>query len=115
VLSYGCRWQIGDGSKIKVMHEPWLRASQGCCLNVYNLTVQQLLLPNMKRWNEDKISSLFPIDVAHDILDVPLLELVTEDRLIWNEENDGVYLIRSGYRKLMKERSRGYGSTRIEC
>jgi hypothetical protein len=48
----------------------------------------------MKRWNEDKISSLFPIDVAHDILDVPLLELVTEDRLIWNEENDGVYLIR---------------------
>ncbi|MCI14112.1 putative ribonuclease H protein, partial [Trifolium medium] len=25
VLTLGCRWRIGDGSKIKVMNEPWLR------------------------------------------------------------------------------------------
>jgi ribonuclease HI len=76
---------------------------------VYNLTVQQLLLPNVKRWDEGKINSLFSIEVAHDILDVPLLALVREDKLIWSEENNGVYSVRSGYRKIMKENNRGYG------
>jgi ribonuclease HI len=113
VLSYGCRWQIGDGSKIKVMHEPWVRASEECCLNapqnhnVYNLTVQQLMLPNMKRWDMDKINSLFPIELAHDIAAVPLLDVVLEDRLVWKEEKDGVYSVRSGYRKFVKEKNRG--------
>jgi hypothetical protein len=81
---------------------------------VYNLTVQQLLLPNVKRWDEGKINSLFPIEVAHDILDVPLLELVREDKLIWSEENNGVYSVRSGYRKIMKENNRGYGTRNEE-
>jgi ribonuclease HI len=120
VLSYGCRWQIGDGSKIKLMHEPWLKHSQDYCLkapqnhNLYNLTVCQLWLPNMKRWDDNKIFSLFPLDIAHDILAVPLLEVVKEDRLIWTEENNGVYSVRSGYRKLMKEEGRGYDSDLVE-
>jgi hypothetical protein len=53
----------------------------------------------MKRWDVDKINSLFPIEVAHDIVAVPLLEVVTEDRLVWKEEKDGMYSVRSGYRK----------------
>jgi hypothetical protein len=81
---------------------------------VYNITVQQLLLPNMKRWDEDKINSLFPLDVAHDIIAVPLLEVVTEDRLIWKEEKDGMYSVRSGYRNYMKQRNRGYGENKGE-
>jgi hypothetical protein len=54
VLLYGCRWQIGDESKIKVMTDPWLRVDQGRWLrapqnhSVYNLTVQQLMFPNTK-------------------------------------------------------------------
>jgi hypothetical protein len=62
------------------------------------------LLPNVKRWDEDKIHSLFSIDVAQEILAVPLLELVREDKLIWSGENDGVYSVRTGYRNLMKEK-----------
>jgi hypothetical protein len=56
------------------MHEPWLRTSEECyinapqILNMYNLTVQQLMLPNIKKWDEDKINSLFPIEVAHEII-----------------------------------------------
>jgi hypothetical protein len=76
---------------------------------MYNLTVQQLMLPNIKKWDEDKINSLFPMEVAHDIIAVPLLGVVTEDRLIWNEEKDGVYSVRSGYQKFLKEKGSGYG------
>jgi hypothetical protein len=49
----------------------------------------------MKRWDEEKINSLFPIEIARDILEVPLLDLVREDRLVWSEENNGVYSVRS--------------------
>jgi hypothetical protein len=45
VLNLGCSWRIGEGSKIKVMSDPWLRgdckgwvsAPQNHC--VYNLSV----------------------------------------------------------------------------
>ncbi|KAK2369494.1 hypothetical protein QL285_082625 [Trifolium repens] len=56
--------------------------------------VQHLLLPNIKKWDEEKINSLFPIDVAKEILVVPLLELVRDDKLIWSAENGGVYSVR---------------------
>jgi hypothetical protein len=102
------------------MHEPWLRTSEGCCLqapqnhDVYNIKVQQLLLPNIKKWDEDKIISLFPLEVAHDILAVPLLEVVKEDKLIWKGEKDGRYSVRSGYRNYMKHRNRGCGASKEE-
>jgi hypothetical protein len=57
----------------------------------------------------DKINSLFSDEVVNSILAVPLVELVSEDKLIWSEEKDGVYSVRSGYRKLMRERCKGYG------
>ncbi|KAK2410765.1 hypothetical protein QL285_046110 [Trifolium repens] len=116
VLLLGCRWQIGDGSKIQVMSEPWLRVNNGRCLNgpqnqnVYQLSVGNLLLPNVKRWDENKIHTLFSIEDAYDILSVPLFDLVREDKLIWREENDGVYSVRTGYRKLMEAENRGYCS-----
>ncbi|WJX78361.1 hypothetical protein P8452_61592 [Trifolium repens] len=117
---YKARWQIGDGSKIRVMNEPWLRSSQGRCLNapqtqnVYNLKVQHLLLPNVKRWDENKLRSLFSLEVVNEILALLVLDLVREDKLIWCEENDGVYSVRTGYRILMKENNKGYGLRQIE-
>jgi ribonuclease HI len=100
------------------MREPWLRVDNGSCVNgpqthhVYELSVCNLLLPNAKRWDENKIYSMFSLEDAHDILTVPLFDLVREDKLIWKEENNGVYSVRSGYRKLMEVENRGYCSGR---
>ncbi|GAU34086.1 hypothetical protein TSUD_255820 [Trifolium subterraneum] len=111
VLLHGCRWSIGDGSNIKVMGEPWLRVEDGGWVEspqnqcVYNLSIQQLMLPNSKHWDVDKIHSLFSERVANMILAVPLLHLVERDRVVWNEESDGIYSVRSGYRKLLKEKN----------
>jgi hypothetical protein len=81
---------------------------------VYNLKVQHLLLPNVKRWDENKLRSLFSLEVVNEILALLVLDLVREDKLIWCEENDGVYSVRTGYQILMKENNKGYGLRQIE-
>ncbi|GAU16801.1 hypothetical protein TSUD_200440 [Trifolium subterraneum] len=62
------------------------------------------MLPNTKQWDIGKINSLFSEEVVKSILAVPLLEVVKDDKLIWDHERDGVYSVRSGYRKVMKIR-----------
>jgi ribonuclease HI len=114
VLMLGCRWQIGDGSKIQLMNEPWLRGGHGWYLNapqpqhVYGLKVESLLLPNVKSWDKNKIFSLFSNEEAHNIISVPLFGLAREDKLIWSDEKDGLYSVRTGYRKFMEISNKGY-------
>jgi len=41
--------------------------------------------------------NLLPPDVSHSILSIPLLLEDHEDVLSWNEEKNGIYMVRSGY------------------
>ncbi|GAU36851.1 hypothetical protein TSUD_213750 [Trifolium subterraneum] len=80
---FKARWVNGDGSKVKVMCDLWLRVDDG-------------------RWiGAPQIQG---VD-AKVILVIALLSEVQEDRLIWNEEKEILYSVRFGYRKLMEERS----------
>jgi hypothetical protein len=63
------------------------------------------MLLGFKRWDSEKINLLFLEVVARSILIVPLLDMIQEDKLIWNEERDGLYSIRSGNRKLVEEKN----------
>jgi hypothetical protein len=63
------------------------------------------MLSGFKRWDSEKINLLFLEVVARSILVVPLLDVIQEDKLIWNEERDGLYSIRSGNRKLVEEKN----------
>jgi hypothetical protein len=63
------------------------------------------MLSGFKRWDSEKINLLFLEVVARSILVVPLLDMIQEDKLIWNEERDGLYSIRSGNRKLVEEKN----------
>ncbi|XP_058758128.1 uncharacterized protein LOC131631355 [Vicia villosa] len=106
----GIRWGIGDGSTIPVMGEPWLRGKvegyvkgpqqQG----VYDLKINQLMVPNLKQWDGHLIRSLFDNTVSEDILQVSLREEVMEDRWIWKEDQKGVYSVRSGLHDIIISR-----------
>ncbi|XP_058745921.1 uncharacterized protein LOC131618776 [Vicia villosa] len=117
VLKHGSRWSIGDGSNIKVMYDPWLREKGSCFLNgphvqsAYELFVKDLLLPNIKQWNVGKVKQIFDTEGASSILRVPLIDDVREDRLIWQEEQNGEYSVKSGYKlwKGVQSRNRYYG------
>ncbi|GAU43489.1 hypothetical protein TSUD_91990 [Trifolium subterraneum] len=68
------KWRIGSGDNIRVMHDPWLRGSAD-------------------RW----VSSPQPAgDVAKRILETPLVSSVREDKVVWEEERNGCYSVKSG-------------------
>jgi hypothetical protein len=49
------------------------------------------MLEGVKEWDRHKILQLFSIDAANEILDVPLIDMVEEDGLVWKEESNGKY------------------------
>ncbi|WJX23528.1 hypothetical protein P8452_12731 [Trifolium repens] len=108
VIITGCRWTIGDGKRISVMSDPWLRGQDHLWLHapqsqsMYNLCVYNLLLQDSKEWDLHKIYSIFPEPVATNIINTPLLAEVHEDKLTWIFEKHGCYSVRSGYKNYIK-------------
>ncbi|KAK2384992.1 putative mitochondrial protein [Trifolium repens] len=108
VIMNGCRWKIGDATKINIMIEPWLKRDDGRWLQspqeqgVANLYVNHLLCPNEKTWDSNKIHSLFPPYIANSILAVPLFDDVIEDQLVWDDDMHGNYTVKSGYNLLLQ-------------
>jgi len=100
-----------EGMNIDVIIEPWTRGDQGRCLSspqyqgVYELTVFDLMTVGEKRWDIDidKVSSLFSIEVTQTIIDTPLFVSVQKDRLIWTDDQKGLYSVRLGCRLIMNE------------
>jgi ribonuclease HI len=113
VLQLGCRWSVGDGSKIKIMTDPWLRGQGSGWVSapqhqgVYNLSVNNLMIEGLKQWDCNKITNLFSHAVAEEIMAVPLIREVQEDKLVWQEEQNGEYTVKSGYRILMQAKEEG--------
>lgn len=72
----------------------------------YNIYVKDLLLLNVKQWNMRVLREMFDCAAVEDIIQVFLVEDVTEDRLVWREEQNGHYRVRLGYRnwKISKKR-----------
>ncbi|GAU48531.1 hypothetical protein TSUD_98640 [Trifolium subterraneum] len=102
IFSLGCRWRIGSGDNIRVMHDPWLRGSANRWVpspqpaGVYQLSVRDLLHDNYKAWNIVKVQNLFSRDVAEKIMETPLVSSVREDKVVWDEERNGCYSVKSG-------------------
>ncbi|GAU34529.1 hypothetical protein TSUD_394030 [Trifolium subterraneum] len=61
------------------MHDPWLRG---------------VLIDGCPRLNQQ--------DVAEKILETPLVSSVREDKVVWEEERNGCYSVKSGYKLAMR-------------
>ncbi|CAN1338561.1 hypothetical protein LINPERPRIM_LOCUS38107 [Linum perenne] len=65
VMRDGFKWRLEDGSLINIWSEPWLRDDVNCfvettpSLQLCELTVQDLVVPNLKIWGEDLIYQIF--------------------------------------------------------
>ncbi|CAJ2647461.1 unnamed protein product [Trifolium pratense] len=102
ILMNGCRWIIGSGTNIKVMSDPWLREKEGAWIQLpqvqgaHDISVNELMLPYVKKWDKAKIESLFPGDIVNRITDIPLFNMIEEDKLIWvdNEKWSSLWKIK---------------------
>ncbi|GAU45522.1 hypothetical protein TSUD_186790 [Trifolium subterraneum] len=102
------RSRIGSGDNIRVMHDPWLQGSADRWVpspqpaSVYQLSVRDLLHDNYKAWNIAKVRNLFSGDVAKRILETPFVRSVREDKVVWDEERNECYSVKSGYKLAMR-------------
>jgi len=85
---HGCRWRIRDGSKIRVMKDPWLQVEGLAWMQapqphgVYDMVVSDLMVSWERRWDVVKIQNLFSPHVAQNILSVSLNPNVEVDTLM---------------------------------
>jgi ribonuclease HI len=104
---HGYRWSIGSGTNIRVMSDPWLRGNDGAWIpsphvqGVHNLFVNDLMVPNMRVWDKGKIESIFPMHIACCILKIPLFGTLDDDKLVWVDNSNGLYSVKSGYKIML--------------
>jgi len=72
-------------------------------LALQRYTVGHLIHQDTKSWNEELVRYIFEEGTAQRILNLPLFQQVNEDRLVWNPEKIGHYLVRSAYRLCVEE------------
>jgi hypothetical protein len=109
IVRGGACWSIGAGKSICILGEPWIL--NGECIDnnivgaqyIREVTIDNLMLPNEKRWNEDIIRQVFSVDLADKIISTPLIAQVQSDRLIWKAEKHGKYSVKSAYRLCVEE------------
>lgn len=102
LLKKGLVWRIGDGSKVNIWRDQWIRKESAfkpmgrsrCRLR----WVSQLMVPREKCWDEELIRHVcYPHD-AEDILKIKIMQFPVEDFPAWHYERTGVYSVRSAYR-----------------
>ena len=105
-MAKGLRWRVGNGRDIRVWKDPWI-PKLGNFLpkhvpddNAEDTRVNELIEEDTKKWNIEKINEMFPANVAEMIQGIPIGNLNAEDILVWHQEENGVYSVRSGYRML---------------
>lgn len=99
---------MGNGFSINIWYDPWIpktdtaRVSTPCVPELQNATVSSLFKVNAKEWDHDLVRDIFNEHDAANILNIPLSLNVSEDVLIWIEDDKGKYSVKSGYRLLRK-------------
>ncbi|KAK6115303.1 hypothetical protein DH2020_007572 [Rehmannia glutinosa] len=104
VLGSGLVWNIGDGSKVNAWFDPWIpenpsfKPKTQMQVAFSNLHVNNLIMNNTRRWNEELIYDIFEPADAKAIISIMLTTNRMEDKLVWNYAKDGRYKVKSGYK-----------------
>jgi hypothetical protein len=72
------------------------------------------MLPNVKIWDKEKINSLFPNHVANRIIDIPLLDNMVDDKLVWVNNAYGDYNVKSSYKLCLNITGKGMHAAHLE-
>jgi hypothetical protein len=77
----------------------WIPSPQG--QGAHNLHVNDLMIPNVKVWDKCRIDSIFPMHIATRIFEIPLFDSLEDDKLVWVDNSNGIYSVKSGYKIML--------------
>ncbi|CAN1274310.1 Putative ribonuclease H protein At1g65750 [Linum perenne] len=106
VVHRGSRWRLGDGSKVSVWGDQWLRDDANLSIEtekddeLNGLKVCDLLIPGLFEWDQELLEGLFEPREVQAIIDIPLGVGGTTDKRIWHYDKKGIYSVKSAYRVL---------------
>ncbi|CAN1191764.1 Uncharacterized mitochondrial protein AtMg00310 [Linum perenne] len=106
VVHRGSRWRLGDGSKVSVWGDQWLRDDANLSIEtekddeLNGLKVCDLLIPGLFEWDQELLEGLFEPRDVQAIIDIPLGVGGTTDKRIWHCDKKGIYSVKSAYRVL---------------
>lgn len=95
-------WTVGSGEKINIWEDHWISTSPTRMVytrkdNILLRTLDELIDPNTRTWDEELIRSIFlPVD-SERILRIPLSEHLTDDFVAWHKTKSFVFTFRSAY------------------
>ncbi|GAU48919.1 hypothetical protein TSUD_301740 [Trifolium subterraneum] len=108
IVKRGLRWRIGNGDKINVWSQPWLRKANHAYVTTNTvagheqLKVAGLINHNEGKWDVNLVQQLFNQNDTASIFQIPLQLTNEEDVPIWRFSRNGKYSVRSAYYQLME-------------
>ena len=104
VVEQGMRWQVGNGTNIRVWGDKWLPNSSSHMVisprvNVSpDFRVSELIDSNNACWNSGLIEQLLLPCEVDTVKCIPLSTRLLADKLIWAETNNGLFTVKSAYK-----------------
>ncbi|PRQ21155.1 putative RNA-directed DNA polymerase [Rosa chinensis] len=100
VLQAGLRWQVGNGTSIRIWDDPWIPRPNLFRSIRYGpsplVLVSDLMVDG--HWNKELIFENFHADEALLICSIPLSRSIVPDRLIWHFDMKGLFTTKIAYK-----------------
>ena len=109
VIKKDIQWRVGSGALIRIYHDNWLPDLFNKCVVSprsflgIDARVSVLIDKDNRCWMKETIDNLFLPHEAELILSIPISLSSCEDQMVWPHNPDGLYFVRSGYRRLMED------------
>ncbi|KAL0009325.1 hypothetical protein SO802_010827 [Lithocarpus litseifolius] len=103
IVRRGSRWQVGNGSSIKIWSDKWLPTPPSHKVvsppTVWppEATVDSLIDADEGTWKREVVQSLFLPHEAEMIQGIALCSRLPEDRLVWAPTANGHFSVKSAY------------------
>ncbi|XP_061993825.1 uncharacterized protein LOC133711745 [Rosa rugosa] len=101
VLKAGVQWCIGNGTQVNIWNDKWIPNCQQYMIHkprncVFEL-VSDLIDSHTRQWIPEAVTAIFPPDVAHKVLSIPLSRRTRCDTICWSPEKRGFYSVKTAY------------------
>ncbi|XVF16185.1 hypothetical protein REPUB_Repub10bG0010000 [Reevesia pubescens] len=120
ILSLGLLWRIGNGRTTRIAEDPWIprpwQFKPSLLVNPFppDATVNCLIDPVEGKWDHDMLQQHFWANDIEEIVKTPLVNLASNDLLVWHWTHNGYYSVSTGYHAQMKYRMQSStGSTSV--